>query len=121
MLPFQGYLARALAEGSSTLAVLFDELVAQAEHFTALDEADTHFVDGRTRAAVITAMGLGVPLLREQLSRVLGVDTFSPEGDRLVALALLDIYRHPMTTPEFAENARDALLATPLNERGELR
>jgi AcrR family transcriptional regulator len=127
MRPYQGYLARALAEGSTTLAALFDELVAQSEHFLALDPADTHFVDNRTRAAVITAMALGVPLLREQLSRVLGVDTFSPEGDRLVALALTDLYAHPMTTLEFARSVRDTLLAMPpdptttMDERGELR
>jgi AcrR family transcriptional regulator len=121
MRPFQGYLARALAEGSTTLATLFDALVAQSEQFLALDPDDTHFVDGRVRAAVSVAMSLGVPLMREQLSRVLGVDTFSPEGDQLVALALLDIYAHPMTTLEFAENARDALLATPPEPRGEER
>jgi len=48
----------------------------------------------------------GIPLLREQLSRVLGVDTFSPEGDRQVALALLDLYSHTLMTPQLAATAR---------------
>jgi AcrR family transcriptional regulator len=113
--PFQGYLARALAEGSTTLAALFDEMVATTEGFLALAGDDGHYVDRRTRAAVATAMSLGVPLLHEQLSRVLGVDTFSPAGDRQVALALLDLYGHALMTRDLAESARDALLDTPLH------
>jgi AcrR family transcriptional regulator len=111
--PYQGYLARALSEGSTTLTVLFDELVTSSEAYMALDKADTHYVDVHTRAAVFTAMVLGVPMLRAQLSRVLGVDTFSPAGDQIIALALLDIYAHALTTTEFADQARDALLSRP--------
>ncbi|HET9655282.1 MAG TPA: TetR/AcrR family transcriptional regulator [Kineosporiaceae bacterium] len=118
--PFQAYLARALAEGSTTLETLFDEMVTSTETFLALPEEnghadeEPHFVDRRTRAAVCTAMALGVPLLQAQLSRVLGVDITSPAGDRQVALALLDIYAHALMSPELAHSARDALLATPL-------
>jgi len=112
--PFARYLARALAEGSTTLAGLFDEMVGSTETFLALTGEEGHFVDLRTRAAVSTAMALGVPLLHEQLSRVLGVDTTSPAGDRQVALALLDLYAHALMTRELAESARDALLSTPL-------
>ena len=54
-------------------------------------------------------MAFGVPLLHEQLSRVLGVDIFSPEGDRQVALAVLDIYSHALMSPELAASARAAL------------
>ena len=57
---------------------------------------------------MLNAMALGVPLMREHLSRVLGVDTFSPEGDRLVAMAVLDIYAHTLVTSELAANARAA-------------
>ena len=113
--PFQEYLARALAEGSTTLAALFDEMVATTEGFLELAGDDGHFVDRRTRAAVVTAMSLGVPLLHEQLSRVLGVDTFSPAGDRQVALALLDLHGHALLARELAESARDALLDTPVH------
>ena len=56
-------------------------------------------------------MALGVPLLREHLSRVLGVDTFSPEGDRLVALALLDIHAHAQVAPGLAATARTGMEA----------
>jgi hypothetical protein len=70
------------------------------------NRTDPPAMDRRTRAAVITAMALGVPLLREHVSRVLGVDTFSPEGDRRVALAALDIYAHALVTPDLADSAR---------------
>ena len=113
--PFASYLARSLAEGSTMLATLFDEMVSATEQFMALaDEDDGHYVDRRTRAAVYSAMSLGVPLMHQQLSRILGVDTFSAAGDRRVALALLDLSAHALMTRELSDSARDALLATPL-------
>jgi AcrR family transcriptional regulator len=114
--PFHGYLTRALMDGSQTIATMFDEMVGPTERFLAVaDESriDTPFTDRRTRAAVFTAMALGVPLMREHLSRVLGVDIFSPEGDHRVALALLDIYSHAILSPELAATAR-AGLKSPL-------
>jgi hypothetical protein len=54
-------------------------------------------------------MVLGVPLLRDQLSRVLGVDTLSPAGEQRMSLALLDLYSHAIITPELADTARAAL------------
>jgi AcrR family transcriptional regulator len=114
--PFQGYLVRSLMDGSPTLARLFDEIIASAEQWYALADKDRpqpSFSDVRTRAAVFTAMVFGVPLLRDQLSRVLGVDTFSPDGNRRVALALLDIYSTAMISPELAATARAGLDGTP--------
>jgi len=114
--PFQGYLVRALMDGSASVATIFDEMVEATDHWFALadkNRADRPFADRRTRAAVFTAMALGVPLLREHLSRVLGVDTTSTEGDRQVALALLDIYSHALMTPELAATARAGLDAPP--------
>jgi AcrR family transcriptional regulator len=116
--PFQGYLVRALMDGSPSIATMFDEMIAVTEHWIArADEnrSDPPFADRRTRAAVFNAMALGVPLLHEQLSRVLGVDTFSPEGDRQVALALLDIYSHALLSPELAASARAGLDAAQGN------
>jgi AcrR family transcriptional regulator len=112
MRPYQGYLVRALMDGSPSIATIFDNMVGPTEEWLALvDErrTDEPFTDRRTRAAVFTAMALGVPLLREHLSRVMGVDTFSEEGDRRLALALLDIYSHAIVTPELAASARAGL------------
>jgi AcrR family transcriptional regulator len=108
--PYQSYLVRALAEGSA--ASVFDEMVGMSEEWLAdADEKrpDPPEVDRKVRAALVTAMALGVPILREHLSRNLGVDLFSPEGDQLLARALVDIYSHPALSPEEAALARAGL------------
>lgn len=107
--PFQGYLVRALMDGSALIAALFDQMVDMTEQWIARadeERTDPPFADRRTRAAVFNAMVLGVPLLHDHLSRVLGVDVLSPDGDRQVALALLDIYSHTLVSPELAATAR---------------
>src|SRR5262245_43830769 len=109
--PFQSYLARAMVDGSTTISAFFDQIVALTEEWLGDAEGltdDQFFADRRTRAAVLSAMATGVPLLRDQLSRVLGVDSFSPEGERRVSMALLDIYSHVLITPELAAAARKA-------------
>jgi AcrR family transcriptional regulator len=114
--PFQAYLARALVDGSTTLATVFDQMVAPIEKWFALaDEERTEppYADRHVRAAVFTAMALGVPLMQQQLSRVLGIDITSVEGDRLLAMALLDIYSHALLTPDLAATARAGLEASP--------
>ncbi|MER7498837.1 TetR family transcriptional regulator [Nonomuraea pusilla] len=107
---YQQYLARALAEGWA--APVFDGMVGMAEQWLAeadRDRTDPPFAERRVRAAVGVAMALAVPILHRHLSRNMGVDVFSPEGDHLLARALLDIYSHPMLTPDAAAAARDAL------------
>jgi AcrR family transcriptional regulator len=106
--PLQTYVARALVDGSATASALFDETVTMtARWFSHADESRTEppATDERTRAALIIAMKLGIPLLHEHVSRILGVDMFSPEGDRRIVLALLDIYSHPLISPELAASA----------------
>jgi AcrR family transcriptional regulator len=107
--PYRTYLARALLDGSPLIGPLFDEMVDYSTRTVEqADErrSDTPMVDGRTRGAVLTAMSLGIPLLRQHLSRVLGADIFGDEGERLLTLASLDLYSHPLITPELAESAR---------------
>ncbi len=108
--PYQKYLARALAEGAA--APLFDAMVQMGEQWLAdadKDRADPPDVDRRTRAAVITAMALAIPVLHEHVSRGMGVELFSPEGELLLARALVDIYSHPLLPPDQAEAARRTL------------
>jgi AcrR family transcriptional regulator len=104
--PYKPYVARALAEGSA--APLFDEMVQLSEQWLAdadMTRPDPPGVDRRTRAAVGTAMALAVTVLHQHLSRAIGVEVFSPEGDLLLARALLDIHSHPMLSPEDAAKA----------------
>src|SRR5262245_25954735 len=95
MLPYQRYLARALAEGSA--GVLFDEMVKMTEEWLAgYDQSnpESSEVDRRHRAAVLTAMSLSIPILYPHVSRAMGVDLTSPEGDLLLSETLLHLYSH---------------------------
>ncbi|MGO9052381.1 MAG: TetR/AcrR family transcriptional regulator [Streptosporangiaceae bacterium] len=105
---FQRYVARALVDGSVTAGPVFEEMVTATEQWLArADEGrpDPPAVDRRVRATLITAMAAGVPLLHEHVSRAIGTDMFGPEGDRLVALGLLDIYSHQLIAAETASAA----------------
>jgi AcrR family transcriptional regulator len=109
--PVQRYLARALADGSPQARELFDDTVAYAEELLARDitgvlkipTADPHGL-----AAAMTAMQLGVIVLHEHLSRVLGADVLSERGYPRLALALLDVYGGLLLTPEFTAELRAA-------------
>ncbi|MFI6922928.1 TetR/AcrR family transcriptional regulator [Nonomuraea spiralis] len=108
--PYRLYVARALAEGWA--APLFDGIAELSEQwFEELDEtrADEPFAGRKARATVSTAMSLSVGVLHKHVSRGLGVDVFSPEGAHLLALTLLDLYSHPVLTPEAAAEMRDTL------------
>ncbi|MFG1705366.1 TetR/AcrR family transcriptional regulator [Nonomuraea sp. M3C6] len=101
--PYHLYLTRALAEGAASAP--FDELVRLTVPW--LLEADKSrpdppAVDAKIRAALVTAMALSIGVLHEHISRAMGVDVFSPEGDRLLARGLIDIYSHPMLSLEDA-------------------
>ena len=64
--------------------------------------------DLRARAALMVAMRLGIPAFQVHISRSIGVDAFSPEGDRRIVLALLDIYSHPVS-PDSADALRQGV------------
>ena len=108
---FGRYIARSLADGSPTARPIFDEIVVMTEQWLVRsDEArpDTPSTDRRVRAALVTSTKVGIPLLHEHVSRVLGVDIFEQEGERLAALALLDIYSHSLIDVGTANSARDS-------------
>jgi AcrR family transcriptional regulator len=108
--PYQDYLARALAEGAAT--AVFDDMVQMCEEWLAdadQKRPDPPVVDPKARATVITAMALAVAVLREHVARGLGVDLASPEGDRLLARALVDYYSHPLLSLEDAASIQAGL------------
>jgi AcrR family transcriptional regulator len=110
--PLQRYIARALADGSATAAPLFDEMVTLTEQWLARADGarpDPPTVDRRIRAALITAMAAGLPLLHEHVSRALGADMFGPAGERVLGLGLLDIYSHQLLSAETAAAAEAGL------------
>jgi TetR/AcrR family transcriptional regulator, regulator of cefoperazone and chloramphenicol sensitivity len=105
---FGRYVARSLADGSPTAGPIFDEMVSMTEQWLARSDAtrpEPPSVERRIRAALVTAMKVGIPLLQEHVSRALGMDIFEPEGERLVALGLLDIYSHALIDNGIAASA----------------
>jgi AcrR family transcriptional regulator len=93
--PLWRYAARSLVEGSPTAAPIFDELVVMtARRRAPTGDAGSARADdqNRTRAALLAAMASAIPLFQEHLSRTLGVDIFSPDGDSLVTLTLHDMF-----------------------------
>jgi AcrR family transcriptional regulator len=114
--PLQRYIARALADGSATAAPLFDEMVTLTEQWLArADETrpDPPAVDRRIRAALVTAMAAGLPLLHEHVSRAIGADMFGPAGERVLSLGLLDLYSHQLLSAETAAAAEAGLGLAP--------
>ena len=112
MRPYQRYLMRGLLDGSPSFALIFDQLVESTEEWLLATEdarPDTPYADLRARAAVIVTAKFSVPLLHEQLSRVLGVDTTVPPGESRVALAMLDLFTHPLLDTQTGDALRDAL------------
>lgn len=110
--PLRRYLARALIDGSEAAGQIFDEMVAMTEQ--TLRQTDKHrpdppAADLKTRASIMVAMALGIPAFREHIARNIGADIFSPEGDRRISLALLDIHSHPAISPDSASRLRQGL------------
>lgn len=112
--PHREYLSRALAEGRAQ--PIFDKMVelgVQWLEAADADRPDPPTVSRRARAAVGTAMSLSIGILHKQLSRSLGVDVLGPDGSRLLAEVLLDLYSHPTLTPAEAAEYRARLDAEP--------
>lgn len=106
---FGRYIARALIDEPTAMgAAIFDEMVAATEQWLARSDetrTDPPVIDRRVRAALITAMAIGIPLLHEHVSRAIGSDMFEPEGERIVALGMLDIYSNKLLDQEAASAA----------------
>jgi AcrR family transcriptional regulator len=113
--PYHRYLTRALFEGRA--AAVFDHMVASARTWlTAADRTrpDPTEVPVQARATVQTAFALAVGMLAGHVSRGLQADIMTPEGEQLLLEALLDLYSHPLLTPEQAENYRAGLAQQPI-------
>ncbi|WP_131742871.1 TetR/AcrR family transcriptional regulator [Actinomadura roseirufa] len=108
--PNQLYLARALIDDSATATSLFDEMVKITEQSLVLADrqrTDPAVVDRRLRATLMVAMALGIPAFYRHVSRLLDIDLFTTEGERQVALAMLDIHSHSVISPELAATLRE--------------
>ncbi|HEU5422163.1 MAG TPA: TetR/AcrR family transcriptional regulator, partial [Nitrolancea sp.] len=118
VLLLQNYLVRSMMDGSDAAAAMFETAVQLGERWLEREQIESS--DPRAFAAALVSMKLGVFLLHEQLSRVLGVDIRTPEGHARVLKGMLDAFTHPLLTAE--ESARthaavDQLLAISTHTR----
>lgn len=108
ILALNQYLARALLDGSPAAAGIFDEMVGLTEEWLALHNPDAS-TDRTAHAAVIVAMQVGMLAMHDHLSRALGADILTPAGHLRMAHGSLDVYAHPLVTPEQAVQAHAAI------------
>lgn len=118
--PYRQYLARALFEGRAT--AVFDHMVASTQTWLTIADhahADPPDTPVRARATVQTAFALAIGMLAPHVSRGLHADITTPEGEHLLLQALLDLYSHPILTPQQARHYRAELEATYKRRRGD--
>src|SRR5262245_35032984 len=84
----QSYLIRSMMDGSPTAAAMFDQMVQLGEGWLADQGFESR--DPRAFATVVVAMKMGVFLLRDQVSRALGVDIGTPEGHARINRGLVE-------------------------------
>ncbi|NUR49866.1 MAG: TetR/AcrR family transcriptional regulator, partial [Hamadaea sp.] len=109
----QRYLVQSIRDGSPAATAMFDRMVDLGEEWVGKTGVQTR--DARAYGAAICAMQLGLFLLSDQLSRVLGVDLASTEGYVRLNHALIDVAATAMLSPEqagYLHAAMDRLLDT---------
>jgi AcrR family transcriptional regulator len=98
------YLVQSMMDGSPAAQRMFDDAVDQAERYA----ASLDISDRRAHAAVLCTVQMGVFLMREQLSRALGIDVRTPEGHRRMMLGLAELFAHPLLTPQQLSQIRES-------------
>src|SRR5690606_11618856 len=110
--PVVRYLGWSLARGAPAAAGLFDELVAESERL--LSAAEERGLVRRTpdphgRAVVVLTMQLGFVVLREHVTRALGMDAFGMEGLMRITERQMELFGTGLFTPEAARETAQAL------------
>ncbi|PAY21940.1 TetR family transcriptional regulator [Dietzia natronolimnaea] len=113
--PLLRYLARTLSEGGDHLAQLIDEMVDDAEAYTAAAvEAGliTPSAHPRERVVVLTLWSLGALVLHEHMNRLLGVDFLDtsapPESLAPYMLPVVEMFSQGLLEPGAADGFADA-------------
>lgn len=96
--PMMRYLVRTLTDGSPHVNDLLDEIVADAEVYTAKAEEEGLMLpsaDPRARAALLVVWSMGGLMLHEHLERLIGVDLLGGKGyPARYVRAVMEIYSH---------------------------
>lgn len=119
---YQQYLVRSLMDGSPRGSAMFAQAVAHGERWLAGTHLETD--DPRAFAAVLGAAKMGMFLMRDQLSAVLGEDVGEPHGYLRMTRASVQIFSQPLLTPDQADRALkelDRIGETQTGEKGPWR
>ncbi|BBH65865.1 TetR family transcriptional regulator [Actinoplanes sp. OR16] len=103
----QQYLVRSLMEGSPRSLATFEETVVHGERW--LESTQVKSSDPRAFVAVLGAMKMGMFLMRDQLTAVLGEDIGAMPGYLRMLRASVEIFSQPLLTPEQIDQAMAAL------------
>ena len=103
----QRYLMRSMMDGSDTAAAMFDDMVQVGE--TWLTDQGIESRDMRAYATVLVAMQMGAFLLRDEVSRALGVDLDTPEGHARMNRGFVEVFAHPLLSAEQIEQLHAAI------------
>jgi AcrR family transcriptional regulator len=101
------YFARALLDGSTAAAAMFDRMVVLAEQWV-LDHRPDVTTDPRGYAAVLVSMQLGMLGMHDHLSRAVGGDMLTVDGYVRTTRALIDMHSTALLTAEQAAQANQA-------------
>jgi AcrR family transcriptional regulator len=96
----QNYLVRSMMDGSPAATAMFRQMVEIGEQW--LTGRGIESPDMRAYSAVLCAMQMGVFLMRDQMTDVLGVDVRTEEGHARLNRGFVDAFSHPLLTPEEA-------------------
>jgi AcrR family transcriptional regulator len=96
-----------MVDGSEAATKLFDDAVRLSEEWLTRGEVRT--TDLRAYAAVLVGMQMGVFLLRDQMSRALGVDVETPEGYLRMMRGFVDAFSQALLTPEQTSQIHQAM------------
>ncbi|ASW57481.1 hypothetical protein CIK06_06430 [Plantactinospora sp. KBS50] len=103
----QNYFVRSLMDGSGAATARLDEAVETGERWLLDHGAKSR--DPQAMAAVLAFMKLGVFIMQDQLSRILGVDVNTPQGYVRMLRGMVDVTSQPLLTPEQAEQLHAGL------------
>ena len=115
------YLGRALVDGSTAAASLFDNIVTLTEDHLASHppQQGATRADPRAQAAVLIAMRLGMWVLHDHMVRALDADALTPEVFSRVSAALVDIMSPEFTGADLLAMARSGLARYQATARSE--
>jgi TetR/AcrR family transcriptional regulator, regulator of cefoperazone and chloramphenicol sensitivity len=105
----QRYLIQSMMDGSPTAMAMFDRALSYGEQWLASTGFEVD--DPRAFLAVLSVMKMSVFVLRDLLTHALGQSVDEPAGWTRITAASLEIFAHPLVTPDLLEQARKALAA----------